>query len=172
MDINITGDPGSGNTFQEIHINTVQNYNPNATTVINYNGCEKQKTAPATDKILQDAEREQRKAEIMEYVLRLTKYVAKDWKNRYESTWQKILAIPEVDEQVYAPGKQQGTTFNRNLVAHIIYIMCNAEVFTTKNATHLAIALEGDKDHSVRNQLGTSPDCKDIMDKVNALLKS
>lgn len=28
MDINITGNPGQGNTFQEIHIGTVQNYNP------------------------------------------------------------------------------------------------------------------------------------------------
>lgn len=171
MDINITGDPGTGNTFQEIHIGKVQNYNPNATTVINNNYGEKQKAAPATDKILQDAEREQRKAEIMEYVLRLKEYVANDWKIRYESIWQKILAIPEVDELVYAPGKQQGTTFNRNLVAHIIYIMCNAEVFTTKNATHLAIALEGDKEHPVRNQLGTYPNNRDITEKVNALLQ-
>ena len=38
MDIKIEGNPGTGNTFQEIHIGTVQNYNPNATTVINYNG--------------------------------------------------------------------------------------------------------------------------------------
>lgn len=171
MDINITGDPGTGNTFQDIHIGTVQNYNPNATTVINYNYGEKQKAVPATDNVLQDAEREQRKAEIMEYVLRLKGYVAKEWKNRYESTWQKILAIPEVKEQVYAPGKQQGTTFNRNLVAHIIYIMCNAEVFTTKNATTLTIALEDNKEHSVRNQLGVYPDSKDITDKVSVLLQ-
>lgn len=37
MDININGNPGTGNTFQEVHITNVQNYNPNATTVINYN---------------------------------------------------------------------------------------------------------------------------------------
>lgn len=35
MEINIKGDPGQGNTFQEIHINKVDNFNPNATTVIN-----------------------------------------------------------------------------------------------------------------------------------------
>lgn len=50
MDINITGNPGTGNTFQEIHIDTVQNYNPNATTVINNNYGDKQKPAPATEK--------------------------------------------------------------------------------------------------------------------------
>lgn len=33
MDLKITGNPGTGNTFQEVHIGTVQNYNPNATTV-------------------------------------------------------------------------------------------------------------------------------------------
>lgn len=80
MDINITGNPGTGNTFQEIHIDTVQNYNPNATTVINNNYGDKQKPAPATEKVLQDAEREQRKAEIMDYVAKLKNYVAKDWK--------------------------------------------------------------------------------------------
>ena len=171
MDINITGNPGTGNTFQEIHIGTVQNYNPNATTVINNNYGEKQKAIPTTDKVLQDADREQRKAEIMEYVLRLKNYVAKEWKNRYESTWQKILAIPEVEAQVYDPGKQQNTTFNRNLVANIIYIMCNAEVFSTHNATALTIALEDNKEHSVRNQLGAYPTDKDITEKVNELLQ-
>ena len=171
MDINITGNPGTGNTFQEIHIGTVQNYNPNATTVINNNYGEKQKAIPTTDKVLQDADREQRKAEIMEYVLRLKKYVAKEWKNRYESTWQKILAIPEVDEQVYNPGKQQNTTFNRNLVANIIYIMCNADVFTIQNAAQLTMALEGDKDHSVRPQLGRNPADREIRSAVDALLE-
>ena len=123
MDINITGNPGTGNTFQEIHIDTVQNYNPNATTVINNNYGDKQKPAPATEKVLQDAEREQRKAEIMDYVAKLKNYVAKDWKNRYESLWKEILALPEVNAEVYEPGRQQGTTFNRNLIANILYIM-------------------------------------------------
>ena len=45
MDINIKGNPGTGNTFQEIHIGTVQNYVPNATTVINNNYGDKQKPA-------------------------------------------------------------------------------------------------------------------------------
>lgn len=171
MDINITGDPGTGNTFQEINIGTVHNFNPNATTVINYNYGEKLKAAPAPDKVLQDADKEARKAGIMEYVLRLKPHVAKDWKNRYESIWQKILALPEVEEQVYEPGKQKGTTFNRNLVASIIYIMCKQNVLSTDNATELTKALENDKDHSVRSQLHTDLDDKDMERNIIALMQ-
>jgi len=38
MDIKIEGNPGTGNTFQEINIGTVHNFNPNATTIINNYG--------------------------------------------------------------------------------------------------------------------------------------
>lgn len=168
MKVDITGNPGTGNTFQEIHIGTVQNFNPNATTVINNNYGDKQKLSSAPDKTLQDAEKESLKANIMEYVCRLSDYVAKDWKNRYKALWTSILALPEVDAVVYNPGRQQGTTFNRNLVASIIYIMCRQNVLTTDNATSLAIALEGDKDHAVRHKL-QEPD-KEIADKIKELI--
>lgn len=168
MKVDITGNPGTGNTYQEIHIGTVQNFNPNATTVINNNYGDKQKSSSAPDKALQDAEKESLKANIMEYVGRLNDYVAKDWKNRYKALWTSILALPEVDAVVYNPGRQQGTTFNRNLVASIIYIMCRQDVLTTDNATSLAVALEGDKDHAVRHKL-QEPD-KEIADKIKELI--
>lgn len=113
MEINIKGNPGQGNTFQEIHINKVDNFNPNATTVINNYYGDKQKPAPAAEKELQNAEREQRKSDILQYVAKLTQYVSKEWKNRYETLWMNILALPEVEAEVYEPGKQKGTTFNR-----------------------------------------------------------
>lgn len=169
MDINITGNPGTGNTFQEIHIGTVQNYNPNATTVINNNYGDKPKSAPVAEKVMQDAEREQRKADIMDYVGNIKQYVAKDWKNRYESLWKEILALPEVDSVVYEPGRQKDTTFNRNLIANIIYIMCKEGVIEENNATTLTVALEGDKDHPVRAQLRAYPDSKDIVRHVHDL---
>lgn len=106
----------------------------------------------------------------MQYVDRLAKYVSKDWKNRYETLWKNILALPEVESEVYEPGKQKRTTFNRNLIAHIIYIMCNEDVLVEKNATHLAIALEGSGEHPVRNQLGQYPSNGDITDKVLQLI--
>lgn len=170
MEINIKGDPGQGNTFQDIHIDHVDNFNPNATTVVNNYYGDKQKSVPAAEKVLQDAEREKRKADIMQYVAKLAQYVSKDWKNRYETLWKNILALPEVEAEVYEPGKQKRTTFNRNLIANIICMMVSAEVFNTDNATHLTIALEGDKEHSVRNQLREYPQNDDIKEKINDLL--
>ena len=171
MDINITGNPGTGNTFQEIHIGTVQNYNPNATTVINNNYGDKQKLVSPSDKAMGDAEKEQRKAEIIDYVGNVIPYVSKEWKNRYETLWRSILAIPEVDTAVYEPGKQKNTNFNRNLIANIIYIMCKEGILTTDNAATLAQALEGDKDHSVRAQLHTEPIEKLLAKHVRDLLQ-
>lgn len=171
MDININGNSGTGNTFQEIHIGTVQNYNPNATTVINHNYGDKQKTVTPSDKALGEAEKQQRKAEIMAYVGNVKPYVGKEWKNRYETLWRSILAISEVDAAVYEPGKQKNTSFNRNLIANIIYIMCKEGVLTTDNAATLAQALEGDKDHSVRAQLHTEPDERLLVKHVKDLLQ-
>lgn len=171
MDININGNPGTGNTFQEVHIGTVQNYNPNATTVINYNYGDKPKTASSPDNNMIDDEREHLKSEIMTYVSRIKKYVAKEWKNRYETTWRSILDIPEVKSLVFSPGKQKDTLFNRNLVANIIYIMCNAGFYTNTNATTLTIALEGNNEHSVRGQLAKEPADELLVKHVRALLK-
>lgn len=171
MDININGNPGTGNTFQEVHIGTVQNYNPNATTVINYNYGDKPKTASSPDNNMTDDEREHLKSEIMTYVSRIKKYVAKEWKNRYETIWRSILDIPEVKSLVFSPGKQKDTLFNRNLVANIIYIMCNAGLFDDTNATTLAVALEDNKEHSVRSQLGKEPADELLVKHVRALLK-
>ena len=171
MEINIKGNPGTGNTFQEVHIGTVQNYNPNATTVINYNYGDKPKAMSSPDNNMTDDEREHLKSEIMIYVSRIKQYVAKEWKNRYETTWRSVLDIPEVESLVFSPGKQKDTLFNRNLVANIIYIMCNAGFYTDTNATALTIALEDDKEHSVRQQLAKEPADELLVKHVKALLQ-
>lgn len=171
MEINIKGNPGTGNTFQEVHIGTVQNYNPNATTVINYNYGDKPKAMSSPDNNMTDDEREHLKTEIMTYVSRIKQYVANEWKNRYETTWRSVLDIPEVESLVFSPGKQKDTLFNRNLVANIIYIMCNAGFYTDTNATALTIALEDDKEHSVRQQLAKEPADRLLVKHVKALLQ-
>lgn len=171
MDINIKGNPGTGNTFQEVHIGTVQNYNPNATTVINNNYGDKPKAMSSPDNNMTDDEREHLKTEIMTYVSRIKQYVANEWKNRYETTWRSVLDIPEVKSIVFSPGKQKDTLFNRNLVANIIYIMCNAGFYTDTNATALTIALECDKEHSVRQQLAKEPADRLLVKHVKALLQ-
>ena len=171
MDINIKGNPGTGNTFQEVHIGTVQNYNPNATTVINNNYGDKPKPTSVPDKTIQQAECEQLKSEIMEYVSRIKRYVADKWKNRYETTWRSVLDDSEVERLVFSPGKQKNTSFNRNLVANIIYIMCNAGFYSETNATTLTIALEGNNEHSVRRQLVKEPTDGLLVRHVKALLQ-
>ena len=171
MEINIKGNPGTGNTFQEVHIGTVQNYNPNATTVINYNYGDKPKAMSSPDNNMTDDEREHLKSEIMTYVSRIKQYVANEWKNRYETTWRSVLDDSEVERLVFSPGKQKNTSFNRNLIAHIIYIMCNAGFYSETNATALTIALEGDKEHSVRGQLAKEPADELLVKHVKALLQ-
>ena len=76
-----------------------------------------------------------------------------------------------VKSLVFSPGKQKDTSFNRNLVANIIYIMCNAGLFDDTNATTLAVALEDNKEHSVRSQLGKEPADELLVKHVRALLQ-
>ena len=65
MDIN---NPGTGNTFQEIHINHVETFAPSATTVINNHYGDRKPERAATDSNTKNADRVQRQAEIMQYV--------------------------------------------------------------------------------------------------------
>ena len=105
----------------------------------------------------------------MQYVNNLKPYVAPDWKNRYDTLWRLILQQPEVSAVVCDPGKQRDTTFNRDLVANIIYMMCNEGIIAETNATTLTLALEGDKAHSVRAQLRKVPQDSIIEEKVKRL---
>lgn len=170
MDIKTEGNPGTGNSFHEYHINHVETFAPNASTVIN-NHYGDRKPAPAVPgRAEEKAGLIRHQHEILDYVGSLRQYVAPGWKNRYESTWRSILGLPEVAAVIYEPGKQKDTTFNRNLVANIIYVMCNCGIVAETNATTLTLALEGDKDHSVRGELRKLPADTEICDRVKALL--
>lgn len=171
MEVKIDGNPGTGNTFQEVKINYVENYVPNATTVINNHYGDSKKVQSKSEKEQSETDRYMRQREIMQYVGNVKQYVAEKWKNRYEKTWLSILELPTVAPVVYEPGKQKDTTFNRNLIANIIYIMCDLGIITEGNATTLTIALEGDKEHSVRAQLSKEPRNLAIKNQVERLLK-
>lgn len=170
MDIKIDGNPGTGNTFQEINIGTVQNYNPNATTVINYNGVggeikDGQKTEkPKAKNPMEMRELPPIREQIMLYVscLNTKDLVNLEWLGKkYMDLWNAILDLPEVEERIYNPGKQQNTTFNRSLVGRIIYYLGNLmkgkTVYKDYNASTLSMKLEGTIEHSVRNEMGKSP---------------
>lgn len=171
MDINIQGDPGTGNTFTDIHINNVETFAPNASTVNHHHYGDDRKPRSSSDVSLQGTASVQRKAEIMQYVSNLKQYVSPEWSNRDEATWQSVLCLPEVSCIVCEPGKQKDTTFNRNLVANIIYIMCEKGILAETNATTLAKALEGDKDHPVRAQLRTKPEDRLILEKIENVIR-
>lgn len=174
MDIKIEGNPGTHNTFQEININHVENYAPAATTIITNHYADSKHSHKVSEASTVTTDHTQQDAEILTYVGKLKRFVAPMWRGRYESTWRSILTIPEVQSLIYFRGKQHDTTFNRNLVANIIYIMCQPAygVFDEKCATTLAVALEGNKEHSVRNQLGILPTSNEITDKVQKFLNS
>lgn len=165
MKIEINGNPGTGNTFQETYINHVETYAPNATTVINNYG-DRKPVQPTEAEPVREAERVWRQSEIIQYVSNLKPYVAPAWKNRYESLWRSILGIPRVASVIYAPGKQKDTTFNRDLVGNIVYMMCNNGIIGETNATTLTVALENDKDHSVRAQLRKEPVDKELVEII------
>lgn len=169
MKIEITGNPGTGNSFTEVHINNVENYNPNAQTVINHNYGSRAKKGGDNPQNVNNIDTAPIRAEILNYVSRLKPYLADDSKQGYEKLWNDILDIPEVTAQIYNPGKQQDTNFNRNLVANIIHYLGTRGAFSEYNAAQLTERLEGDKDHSVRRALGKDPD-DEIIDKIKALL--
>ena len=172
MEIKIEGNPGTGNTFQEVKIGTVQNYNPNATTVINnnYGSYPKSKENP-----LGEIDHSAIRQEILNYVGKTLHLVEEKWKPVYLDLWEEILNIKEVAAEVYDRGRQQGTTFNRNLVANIIHFLGNFRgnktgMFGAYSATPVVNELEGTTACSTRTELGSNPS-KEIRDAITPLLK-
>lgn len=93
--------------------------------------------------------------DIKEYISRVKCLLAANWTlEKYYAVWDDILSLPAVKTIVRNKGKQQNTTFNRNLIAHILQTMMIKGVFghgVTNQA--MAESLEGSKDHSVRTAL-------------------
>lgn len=106
-----------------------------------------------------DTPLEQGKEAIMEYVDRLKPLIRHEYQERYDEIWMGILELKEVREEVYDKGKQQDTTFNRNLVAQIFHMMAEKICAPTIKVAHMAERLEPDKgvDHPVRKKLAEAP---------------
>ena len=163
MTIEIKGNPGTGNTFMEIHIEYVANFHMAAIPVASMNninnngtharpqGVEPPVNTAAHDTVLL-------RSEILAYINRLRSCLADEWKSSYQKIWDDILDTQVVSLSVYNPGKQRGTNFNRNLVANIIHYLNGKGAYgNSYNAARFAEFLEGDKDHSVRSALGKDP---------------
>ena len=157
MTIDIKGDPGKGNTFMEISIEHVDNFYPAAFPIAGVNVSNKGTHARQQD-VEPCVDTAQIRGEILDYVSRLRSHLANDWKNSYQRVWEEILDLTVVSASVYATGKQQGTNFNRSLVANIIHYLSGRGAYgNSYNAAQFALLLEGDKDHSVRSALGKDP---------------
>ena len=198
MDIKIEGNPGTGNTFQEIHIGSVGPYN-NAAVINNYYGTngeqyrEKKKqegtendTPDNPDHSVPDNRRLDRReeseeeinrsrirAEILDYVSRVRSLVRLDKRDRYMQMWEGILELDAVRPFVYKTGKQKRTSFNRKLIANILHHLDTRHIYKAPyKASDLALALEDDYEMSVRGELGKYPSeyvCAEIDDYLETL---
>ena len=175
MNINIKGNPGTGNTYQEITIQHVENYNPAATTVNNYYGTrapgkKAASTTPSDEAIDVAPIRE----EIINDVSRLRPFLVDEQKSGYMKLWREILDLDIIANDVYNPGKQQGTNFNRSLVANIIYYLAKKNFFgdeNSYNSSQFAVALEGSAERSVRAELRMLP-AADIISRLDCVLEN
>ncbi len=179
MKIEITGNPGTGNSFSETNVNIgyVQTYNPNATTVVvnNYghDAGDRKETAASRAGTMHD---EQQVAEtcgkVLAYVAKVGKFAGTGWEEKHEQLWNDILQLREVRNEVCNIGRQQSTEFNRILVAGIIHVLKDNGVYRETRDTEYAKALEGDPQHAVRGNLSNYPAeiisqaVKDIVDKM------
>ena len=175
MHLIIEGDPGTGNTYQEINIQHVENYNPAATTVNNYYGTRAPgKKAANIFPVDEAIDIVSIRQEILNYVSRLRPYLVDEQKSGYLKLWGEILDLNIIAGEVYNPGKQQGTNFNRSLVANIIYYLVMKGFFGDENdynSSQFAVALEGSAERSVRAELRMLP-ADDIISRLDLVLEN
>ena len=110
--------------------------------------------------------------DIKNYVGKVGVLLAADWTEKmYDALWDSVLALPAVKAIAKKVGKQKDTSFNRNLIAHILHTMMKKGVFgpsVTNQA--MAEALEGNKDHSVRASIGESMKDKVMKTSIEKLI--
>ena len=109
----------------------------------------------------------------MEYVGRLKEMVTPAWASRYMDLFKQIFALPQVRVNIAVVGKQQGTSFNRNMVANVVQMMLQEQdiFLPTANPSRMAEKLEHNKDHSVKAALGAVPQDKQLKEAVKAKIK-
>lgn len=83
----------------------------------------------------------QGKEAIMEYVGRLRPLVKEQYLAKYDQIWEGILEISQVKAVIYNKGKQQDTTFNRNLLAQLIH-QVDIIYLPTANTVQMSTYLE------------------------------
>ena len=109
---------------------------------------------------------------LMDYVGRLMPVVSTGYRDQFTKIWQEILEQEAVSKVVYNKGSQKGTLFNRNLVANIIHYLDSRGLYKAdSNDSTMAIALECNKDHSVRGALAKDP-AADIVSRLDRYMET
>ena len=119
--------------------------------------------APAQQSAPGNPVNESARKEIVAYACRVRSLLAEGWRNRFDKIWDDLLNKKVISDAIYRVGKQQGTNFNRNLVANILYYMSRHGAYGERyNAAAMAYRLENSKDSSIRAALKKDPPA-DIM---------
>ncbi len=111
---------------------------------------------------------------IIEYVNRLMPVVALEYRDQYSKIWMDILEEDAVRCVIYDRGRQQGTLFNRNLVAQISHMfLLDGVIIKETRDVRMAELLEPEKgkDHPVRLALSTPPEDKQVKKAVNEVFE-
>ena len=100
--------------------------------------------------------------------------VALEYRDQYSKIWMDILEEDAVRCVIYDRGRQQGTLFNRNLVAQISHMfLLDGVIIKETRDVRMAELLEPEKgkDHPVRLALGTPPEDKQVKKAVNEVFE-
>lgn len=184
MKIQIEGNPGTGNTFQETNIGYIENNFPALKEMTIIKTADGQKITTKTGEELSALssvantpdDKEGKRADILKYVEKTIPFVRYQWKDSYMELWNDILDIPEVDALVYNKKRQKRTSFNRRALCHIIFyvgsqVLNGIGLFEKYNATHISLAFGDGAEKSTRPELGFLPEIE-IRKAIDKLLES
>lgn len=171
MDLNINGNPGTGNHYTEVHIGHIENNFPAVKEVTIITGADGKEVITKTEEVesaspssVADSpdDRQGKRTLIMQYVEKTLPFVKFKWQDKYMELWNDILNLPEVEAVIYDRGRQQSICFNRYALCHLInYVGSKAVdgygIFEKYNATHIAAAFKDNAEQITRPQLYYQP---------------
>lgn len=97
---------------------------------------------------------------VMEYAMRFQKILFESKKERWKIMWDKLLENETMKTTFFSVGRQKFSAneipFNRNGVANVVGFLKNhyPKLFAEQRNTEIALIVEGNKRHSIRQQLG------------------
>ena len=134
------------------------NINGNVDTIIINSDIEKPEDNDSKKSNIIIPDKAQVKQEIRSFVSHLGIALNPEWSSTYKKFWDDVLNLDILPVTVYNPGKQQGTVFNRNLVANIIFYLSKKGAFKSPYIpSEMARLLTGSADSSVRAALSKAP---------------